>query len=92
MLRFRGVPTREIHGLPYSVHQIGEDQWQITIQNCARFPAGYTFAPVYGGYEEAYGALERWPEDDVVQRESLVAGDDTGAVELVRWDDQSPID
>ncbi|MCL6453610.1 MAG: hypothetical protein K6T78_08295 [Alicyclobacillus sp.] len=86
MLRFRGAPLREIGGLPYTVHQIGDDQWQIVIQNCPRYPTGYTFAPVYGGYGEALDALEQWPDDDVVQRAAL-AGDDTGAAEMIRWDD-----
>lgn len=87
MLRFHGVPVREIHGLPYSVHQIGEDQWQIVIQNCTRFPTGYTFAPVYGAYQEASGALEQWPVGDVMQRSTGYTADDTGPSEQAHLQD-----
>lgn len=90
MMRFRGVPVREIHGLPYSVHQIGDGQWQVVIQNCERYPSGYSFAPVYGNYREAMDALESWPEGDVMQRgyDSYdYAGDDTGSAYLARWED-----
>lgn len=91
MIRFRGVPVRDIHGLPYAVHQIGDDEWQIVIQNCARYPAGYTFAPVYGGYDEALEALEHWPADDslTIRRETW-AGDDTGASYLETWELKDP--
>ena len=91
MIRFRGVPVRDVHGLPYSVHQIGDGQWQIVVQNCARYPAGYTFAPVYGAYEDAVEALDHWPVDDALRSErERWAGDDTGAayLEAVEMHDQ----
>ncbi|MCL6597128.1 MAG: hypothetical protein K6T81_00125 [Alicyclobacillus macrosporangiidus] len=81
MLHIRGVPVREIGGLPYAVHQVGDHAWQIVIENCARHPAGYTFAPVYGSKEEAMAALEAWP--DASARFHAYAGDDTGASWLV---------
>ncbi|CAM3723162.1 hypothetical protein [Alicyclobacillus pomorum] len=77
--QFRGVPIREINGLPYAVHQIGDHQWQIVIGNCARHPAGYTYTQVYDSYEEALRALERWPSGRVRDDDSA-AGDDTSAV------------
>lgn len=93
MIRFRGVPVRDIHGLPYTVHQIGDEQWQIVIQNCARYPAGYTFAPVYGAYDEAMGALESWPIDDAAMRGAgpeKWAGDDTGIGYVDAWEMRDP--
>ncbi len=81
VFRFRGVPVREINGLPYAAHQIGENQWQIVIENCERYPAGYTFAPVYGSYEEALQALEQWPNGVHANRAAL-SGDDTGSAFL----------
>lgn len=84
--QFRGVQMREINGLPYAVHQIGDDEWQIVIENCQRHPAGYTFAPVYGAREEASQALQLWPAGDAM-RVSQVAGDDTGAAELAYYED-----
>jgi hypothetical protein len=74
MFTMRGVPVREIHGLPYTIHQIGDNEWQVAIQNCPRHPAGYAFASVYGSYEEAFSILQQWPEQDAVTR---------GQVELV---------
>lgn len=91
MIRFRGVPIREIHGLPYSVHQIADDQWQIVIQNCSRYPAGYSFTPVYGGYQEAMEALEHWPSDDEsYSKREQWAGDDTGATYMESWEMRDP--
>lgn len=84
--RVRGTQVREINGLPYSVHQIGDAEWQVVIQNCARHPAGYTFAPVYGSSEEANQALEQWPAADAM-RTSYLAGDDTNAAELAYFED-----
>jgi hypothetical protein len=77
MMFINGLPTREIDGLPYSVHQISDDTWQIVIQNCARHPAGYTFQPAYHSYEEAIRALENWPGNR--NQDTSVAGDDTGS-------------
>lgn len=84
--QFRGVQVREVNGLPYAVHQIGDAQWQIVIENCARHPAGYNFAPVYGSLDEANQALQAWPTADSM-RQSQVAGDDTGAAELAYFED-----
>jgi hypothetical protein len=83
--QFRGVPIREMNGLPYAVHQIGDHQWQIVIGNCARHPAGYTFAKVYDSYEEALGVLQRWPSGSV-RADNGAAGDDTSAVYEARSD------
>lgn len=85
-MRIRGIPVREINGLPYAIHKIGDDQWQVVIENCARHPAGYTFAPVYGSYEEALDMLHHWP-GDVTQFGGL-SGDDTGAAYLARHEDR----
>jgi len=73
--------VKSINGLPYTVHQIGEDEWQVAIQNCERHPAGYSFAPVYGSRDDAQAALNEWPSHDSMQT-SVVAGDDTGAAIL----------
>lgn len=86
MLRYQGVPLREINGLPYTLHRIGENEWQIVIQNCARHPAGYSLAPVYGSYEDAVQALDNWPQQDVANSYSM-AGDDTGASMLTQYED-----
>lgn len=86
MFRYQGVPLREINGLPYTLHRIGENEWQIVIQNCARHPAGYSFAPVYGSYEDAVQALDNWPQQDVANSYSM-AGDDTGASMLTQYED-----
>lgn len=85
MFEARGVPTREIDGLPYSVHQVAQDKWQIVIQNCERHPAGYTFPEVYHNLNDALQALTDWPESS--SNTAPVAGDDTGAVEIAMSDE-----
>ncbi len=94
MLSFGGMPMREIHGLPYTLHQVGEDSWQIVIDNCQRHPAGYTFKPVYSSYRDALRALAQWPDpsadgydygaqgDSAGSEDEAFAGDDTGTVYL----------
>lgn len=86
MFNYRGLPLRELHGLPYTLHRIGENEWQIVIQNCSRHPAGYSFAPVYGSYEEAVEALQHWPAQDISSTYGM-AGDDTGAVLLTNTEE-----
>lgn len=79
MMSIRGIPTREINGLPYAVHQINDgEHYQIAIQNCTRHPAGYTFAPVYASYKEACAALQQWRSSEDLDTLSM-AGDDTGS-------------
>lgn len=86
MFQYQGLPLKEINGLPYTLHRVGENEWQIVIQNCARHPAGYTFAPVYGSYEQAVDALRNWPGQDIANTYSA-AGDDTGAAMLANLED-----
>jgi hypothetical protein len=86
VFRFRGIPVREINGLPYAVHKIGDSEWQIVIENCERYPAGYTFAPVYGSYVEALQALQRWPDERAANR-AVLSGDDTGSAYLAQCED-----
>jgi len=91
MISVRGIPTREINGLPYSVHQIqrddqGQEQYQIVIQNCVRHPAGYTFAPVYTSYRDAITALQQW-RSGAELTSFVFAGDDTGSVYETQLDD-----
>jgi hypothetical protein len=80
-----GLPTREIDGLPYTVHQISDDAWQIVIQNCARHPAGYAFQPVYHSYDDAVKALENWPASR--HHDTGLAGDDTGSALFAYYED-----
>ncbi|MCL6625467.1 hypothetical protein [Alicyclobacillus shizuokensis] len=77
MFQVRGVPMREIHGLPYAVHQVGEGQWQIVIENCPRYPSGYRFHRIYHSQQEALQSLASWPGH---REDPRVAGDDTGVV------------
>jgi hypothetical protein len=88
IFNIRGVPVREINGLPYAVHQIGAEQWQIVIENCARYPAGYSFAPVYGSLTEAQNVLQNWPARDTHRR-----GDDwkDGGSSVYGMDTQGPL-
>lgn len=71
---------REIHGLPYAVHQTSEGTWQVVIQNCERHPAGYTYPTVYTAYDDALSALQSWGSEAAAKE---LAGDDTGAAEIV---------
>lgn len=84
MFAFRGVPIRELNGLPYSVHQCSDAAWQIVIQNCPRYPAGYTFEPKYESYEEALSALNHF---GTTTHEQWASGDDTGALELIFFEE-----
>lgn len=86
MLSMRKILAREINGLPYVVHQIGDGQWQIVIENCPRHPAGYSFAAVYGSYDEAYETLQHWPAQDAAYG-SEWAGDDTGTATMAYFED-----
>ncbi|WDL97971.1 hypothetical protein [Alicyclobacillus sp. ALC3] len=79
-MRFRGVPLREIHGLPYTVHQTSAGTWQVAIQNCERHPAGYSYPTSYNSYADALSALESWGIEATAKE---LAGDDTGAAEIV---------
>ncbi|MCL6631566.1 MAG: hypothetical protein K6T63_02955 [Alicyclobacillus herbarius] len=89
MFYLRGIPVREIHGLPYAVHQVGDGLWQIVIENCPRYPSGYTFHSVYHSQEEALQALADWPGSERPSGRGTKAhsansdqwaGDDTGVM------------
>ncbi|MBX6353342.1 MAG: hypothetical protein IRZ10_08380 [Thermoflavifilum sp.] len=95
MFRQRGVVMREIDGLPFKVHQVAKDGWQICIDNCERLPAGYTFPKVYRSFEEAVAALAAWPETGRLVPGAgqaggaagwMAAGDDTGVIGEMAWD------
>jgi hypothetical protein len=81
---------RELHGLPYAVHQIDEGQWQIVIENCPRYPSGYRFPVVYGSEEEAVAALASLHDGLPAQRRHF-AGDDTGVVEWIVQQENEPL-
>ncbi|MDI3256474.1 MAG: hypothetical protein QJR01_01875 [Kyrpidia sp.] len=57
----RGLPHREIDGLPYTVHQAAPGRWHIVIQNCPRHPTGHFLPLAYPSREAAMAALEEGP-------------------------------